>query len=222
MKKQLILAIALIVLGFSASAQRSLRYWETGLFIGSANYSGELTQGGDIGTTLNEARFQAGLFLKRNFNPKFNLGAEITYGQLYANDANHGNADRGFEMNTSILTTSLTMDLNFKKFGKYFKRNANTPYVTFGFGALVYQPTLKTDVDFSNYDLYPGSNYSTNVMAGFGWKWRSGKRGIFGLSINYNWTGTPYLEGFVEKDSAARNDGYYGLRMFYSLGFFET
>ena len=167
-------------------------------------------------------RFQAGIFIKRNFTPKFNLGADLTYGRLYADDANHGMADRGYVMNTSFVTTDLTMDLNFKKFGKYFKRNGSTPYVTFGFGAMIFQPEIKTEVDFTGYELYPGSNYTTNIMAGFGWKWRSGERGAISLSINYNWTGTPYLEGFVETDSGARNDSFYGLRLTYSLGYFET
>ena len=214
--------VAVVLFAFNAQAQRSLRYWETGAFAGSANYAGELTQGGDFGATVNEMRFQAGLFLKRNFSPKFNLGVEAGYGRLYANDANHGMAERGFEMNTSILNTSLTADINFKKFGKYFKRNSNTPFISVGFGALVYQPAIKTEVDFTNYDLYPGSNYTTDFMLAFGWKWRTGERGIFGLLLNYHFTGTTYLEGFVEKDVVPQNDAYYGIRLFYSLGYYET
>ena len=42
------------MLSSTAFAQRSLRYWETGLFVGTANYSGELTQSGDFGTMINE------------------------------------------------------------------------------------------------------------------------------------------------------------------------
>ncbi len=223
MKGLKLISLSLILLAtISASAQRSLRYWETGAFGGSTNYIGELTEGGDFSATVNETRFQFGIFLKRNFSPKFSLGAEISYGKLYANDANHGMADRGFEMNTSILNTSLTMDINFKNFGKYFKRNGNTPFVTAGFGALVYQPTIKTDVDFTNYDLYPGSNYTSDFMLGFGWKWKTGESGIFGVSMNYHFTGTSYLEGFVEKATVPQNDRYFGIRLIYSIGYYET
>jgi hypothetical protein len=219
--KLITLTLVLLVV-LSASAQRSLRYWETGFYGGSTNYSGELTESGDFSATVNETRYQFGIFLKRNFTPKFALGAEIGYGRLYANDANHGMAERGFEMNTSIVNTSLTMDVNFKKFGKYFKRNGNTPFVSVGFGALIFQPTIKTEVDFTNYDLYPGSNYTTDFMLAFGWKCKTGKSGIFGASINYHFTGTPYLEGFVEKDVIPQNDRYFGIRLFYSLGYYET
>ena len=214
--------VILMLTFFTASAQRSLSYWETGVFGGSTNYIGELTEGGDFSATVNETRYQFGIFLKRNFTPQFNLGAEIGYGKLYANDANHGMAERGFEMNTSIINTSLTMDLNFKKFGKYFKRNSNTPYVSAGFGALIYQPTLKTNVDFTNYELFPGSNYTSDFMLAFGWKWKTGESGIFGASINYHFTGTPSLEGFQEKEVVPPNDRYFGIRLFYSLGYYET
>ena len=219
--KFITLTLVLLVI-LPVSAQRSLRYWETGVFGCSTNYSGELTQNGDFSATVNETRYQFGLFLKRNFTPKFNLGAEIGYGKLYANDANHGMAERGFEMNTSIVNASITMDVNFKKFGKYFSRNGNTPYISAGFGALIYQPVIKTEVDFTNYDLYPGSNYTTDFMLAFGWKWKTGKTGIFGASVNYHFTGTPYLEGLVEKDIVAPNDAYYGIRLFYSLGYYES
>ncbi len=222
MNKKLLTVLFAIVLSLGANAQRDLRYWETGIFAGSLNYSGELTEGGDIGAVINEARYQFGFFLKRNFSPKFNLGAEIGYGKLYAADANHGMAERGFEMNTTILMTNLTLDYNFKKFGKYYRRNPNTPYITFGIGSVVFQPDIKTNVDFTNYLLYPGSNYTSNIKFGFGWKWMTGKSGIINLSFNYHFTGTNYLEGFVEKGATTTNDKYYGIRFAYSIGFFET
>lgn len=221
LKKFLPLLFA-VVFGFSANAQKDLRYWEAGFYGGTLNYSGELTEGGDFGSVISETRFQFGIFLKRNVTPKFNFGVEIGYGKLYAADENHGMAERGFEMNTTIIMTNLTLDYNFKKFGKYYRRNPNTPYLTFGLGALVFQPTIKTDVDFTNYDLYPGSNYTSNIKFGFGWKWMTGKSGILNLSFNYHFSGTPYLEGFVENGTSSPNDKYYGLRLAYSFGFFET
>ena len=208
MNKKLIPLLLLVLVAFQGRAQRDLSFWESGLYVGSLNYSGELTESGGFSATINETRPQFGIFLKRNFTPKFNLGVELGYGRLFASDANHGNADRGFEMKTSLLMTNLTMDLNFKKFGKSFRRNSNTPYITASFGALVFQPELKTGVDYTGYELHKGSDYTSNFMVGFGWKWTTGRRGILGLSLNYHFTGTPHLEGFTQEGVSSPNDSF--------------
>ena len=58
---------------------------------------------------------------------------------------------------------------------------------------------------------------------GFGWKWRVKESGIFSLSFNYHPTGTSHIEGFEQTNVAASSsDSYYGLRMAYSIGFFEN
>jgi len=226
MIKNLLALFFAVIISFGAQAQKDLRYWEAGGYAGSLNYSGELTQGGDFGSVISETRFQFGLFLKRNVTPKFNFGAEIGYGKLYAADENHGMADRGFVMNTSLIMTNFTLDYNFKKFGKYYRRNSNTPFITFGLGFMSFQPTYKTDVDFTDYillkDSEENSNYTSNIKLGFGWKWMTGKSGIINLSFNYHISGTPFLEGFIEKGQASGNDKFYGIRFAYSVGFFET
>ena len=225
--KKILISTLLVFTFVSMNAQRSVRFWETGAFLGTCNYSGDVNESGDAGKMLNEMRPQFGIFLKRNISSHFNLGAELAYGKVYAEDANHGNAERGYVVNTSLLWANVTADIHFKKFGKYFKRNQNSPYIALGFGALAFSPQLKsgsgieypTDV----YELHPGTDHTYNLMLGFGWKWRMKESGILSLSFNYHPTGTTHLEGFEEINVAApSNDSYYGLRLAYSVGFFAN
>lgn len=222
MKKLLLLTLAIFAFQSAFSqANRPLRYWEAGGFIGTMSYSGDIN-GGDLGVTVNEIRPQLGILLKRNTSAKFNINVELAYGKIYASDENHGNPDRGFEVNTDMLWSNLGFDFHFKKFGKYFKRNGSTPYIAASVGALFYSPKLKTGVNFEDYNLYPGTDGTYNIMFAFGWKWRISEHGILGLSFNYHNTGTTHLEGFEAKEGVSSTDSYYGLRLTLSRGFFAN
>ena len=129
MKKLLIIAMLLPTISF---AQKSTAFWEIGGYIGGLNYLGEVTETGDIGTWVNDMRPEFGIVLKRNFNPRINLGVEASWGRVYAADRDHGNPERDWIVDTHLGQANLVMDINFKKFGKYFKRNANTPFIKIG------------------------------------------------------------------------------------------
>ena len=135
--KRTLLSTLLVLSVLFVSAQRELRFWEVGGFAGTMSYSGDVTESGDLSSWINEVRPQFGIFLKRNLSSRFNLGAELAFGKVYAEDANHNNADRGYVVNTNLLWANLTADIHFKKFGKYFKRNQNSPYVTVGLWIVV-------------------------------------------------------------------------------------
>jgi hypothetical protein len=218
MKRFLAAFLLLPVLQF---AQNSSNYWEIGGYVGGLNYTGEITEEGDVGTWINEMRPEFGVFLKKNFNYRVNLGVEASYGNLYAADANRGNEDRDYIMNTEIVQTNLFTEINFKKFGKYFQRNQNSPYIKLGGGVLLYTPTLNTNASYpDDYELYRGSFSTYNLNAAFGWKWRIAYHSILSLDFHVHTTGTNYLEGFAKKDGPQPNDGYYGLRLSYSYGIF--
>ena len=219
----LVLAIA-GMLTANAQVSRALRYWETGLFVGTTNYNGQVASGGDIGTLIDETRPQIGLFLKRNLTAKFNINAELAYGRLYADDNNYGNGERGFIVNTHLMWANIGFDLHFRKFGKYFKRNSHTPYIALSGGPMFYSPRLKSGATYDPavYDLYPGTHTTYNIMLAFGWKFRMSEHGIFGVSLNYHPTGTNYIEGFQTKEPTGGNNAYYGLRLTFSRAFFAN
>lgn len=220
MKKTLSLLLFLPLFSFG---QNSTAFWEIGGYVGGLNYIGEVTEEGDLSTWINEMRPEFGLTLKRNFNSIVNLGVEAGYGSVYAADKNHGMPERNYIVQTSLVQSNLVMEINFKKFGKYFKRNQNTPFVKTGVGMLFYAPVLNDNAEYdpATYDLYWGSFTTYNFQLAFGWKWRLNEHSILGLNFHWNSTGTSYLEGFNLKKGLNPNDAYYGLRVSYTYGIFQ-
>ncbi len=219
MKKTLSLLLFLPLFGL---AQNSTAFWEIGGYVGGLNYKGEITQEGDVGTWINEMRPEFGLVLKRNFNSIFSLGAEAGYGSVYAADANHGMPERDYIVNTELVQANMIAEINFKKFGKFFKRNQNTPYVKTGIGLLFFSPTLNDNAEYdaTEYELYWGSFTTYNFQLGLGWKWRLSYNSILALGLHWHSAGTSYLEGFNLKEGVNPNDAYYGLRLTYTYGIF--
>ncbi len=212
----------LFFLPLAVVAQKSTAFWEVGGYVGGLNYSGEITEEGDLGTWINEMRPEFGLSLKRNFNPIFNLGVEAGWGKLFADDKNHNNPERNYIVNTNIAQANVVIELNFKKFGKFFKRNQNTPYVKAGFGMTFYSPELNTNASYPpEYELYWGTFSTYNFQTAFGWKWRVSNHSIIGVNLHWNITGASNLEGFNLKDTPNPNDAYYGLRFTYSYSIFN-
>ena len=223
--KQTIILLAFLPL-FSL-AQQSTASWEIGGYVGGLSYSGEVTKEGDLGTWINEMKPEFGVLLKRNFNSIVGFGAQASYGKLYALDKNHGNPERGWVVNTEIVQANLFLEMNFRKFGKYFKRNKSTPYVKVGAGILFYSPKLDDDASYPlNYELFWGSYSTYNIDLAFGWKWRLSHHSLLSLDIHYNPTGTDHIEGFQQKggpngELVADPDSYYGLRLTYTYSIFK-
>ena len=216
------IAALLLFLPLFTMAQNSTSFWSLGFAVGGLNYSGEVSEGGDLGTWINEMRPEFGIKLRRHFNYKTALGVEASWGKVYASDENRGNQERDYIVDTELAQINLIFELNFKKYGKYFQRNANTPFIKVGIGGLFYTPFLNKNAAYPlEYELYPGSYATYNFQAAFGWKWRVSYHGSLSLDLHYNFTGTSYLEGFNLKDKANPTDAFYGLRLTYSYCFFE-
>lgn len=202
-------------------AQNSTNFWEIGGFVGGLNYLGEINENGDFGTWINEMRPEFGIFIKKNLNYRINFGVEASYGNLFSADGNHSNPERDYIMNTEIVQTNFFTELNFKKFGKYFQRNQNSPFVRVGVGALFFTPSLNTNASYpAEYELYRGSFTTYNFQLAFGWKWRVSYNSFLMLDFHWHSTGVSYLEGFNLKEGLNRNDRFYGLRLGYSYGIF--
>ena len=219
MRKMLYL---IVLLPAFAVAQNSTSYWSLGLAVDTLNYSGEITQEGDIGTWINEMRPDVGIQIRRHLNYRTAFGIEAGWGKVYAADANRGNQERDYIVDTELAQVNMFFELNFKKYGKYFQRNANTPFVKVGIGGLFYTPFLNTNASYpQEYELFPGSYATYNFQLGFGWKWRISYHSSLALDLHYNATGSSYLEGFNLRDAANPTDAFYGLRLTYSYAFFE-
>jgi hypothetical protein len=203
-------------------AQKSTDFWSFDGFVSTMNYSGEVSEGGDISTWINEMRPEFGLRVMRHFNNRTSMGVEASFGSVFASDENRGKQNRNFDVSTEIIQTNLVFEINFKKFGKYFMRNQNTPFIRLGVGGLFFTPQLNTNAEYpDSLALYPGSHATFSVQGAFGWKWRLSYHSSLALDIHYSITGTSYLEGFDVDQGTNPNDGIYGIRLTYSYGFFD-
>lgn len=215
--------LALLFMPVFLVAQNSTSFWSLGFAVGGLNYSGEVSEGGDVGTWINEMRPEFGIQLRKHFNYRASLGAEASYGNIFCSSENRGNTEPNFVVSTELAQMNLIFELNFKKFGKYFQRNQSTPFVKVGGGILFYTPRLNTNGEYNRekYKTHPGSWSTYNIQFAFGWKWRISYHSFLSLDAHYNATGTSYLEGFDLVKGPNPNDGFYGIRLTYAFGFFD-
>lgn len=205
----------------STYAQSPLRYLELGAYVGTMNYRGDVSSTGDFNAFLQEVRPQAGVLLKWHFNSIWSLGVETGFGQINGHDFNHKNVERGYEVNANLFQVNAVTDINFKKFGKFYQRNQNTPFVKLGFGMLSYSPQVPKNTTFPpDLIIYPNSYFGTNFLVGFGWKWRVSMHSMISLDGVYHFTNVDNLEGFQELGTTSTNDRYFGIRAVYSYGIF--
>ena len=222
--KKLVLAILALSFGSLSAQKISARYYEVGGFIGTSNYFGTITEVQDFSAFVDEIRPEFGLYLKRHVTPIFFLGAEASYSNVFADDRNRGTA-RGLSIDAQLAQANVLLGFNFRRFGKYFKKNSGTPYVTFGMGTVHYNPRLDETRDYSmiaDGDLYPASYFAFTYMGAFGYKWRLSTHSFLSLEAHYHLTNTDRMEGWViNGGGAAGNDGYYGIRLKYSYGIWD-
>lgn len=205
-----------------AQAQSPLKYLEIGGYVGSMNYRGDVSSTGNFNAFLKEVRAQGGIHIKYHFGPIFSMGAEAGVGQIYGHDYNHGNVDRGFEISSVLFQVNAISEINFRKFGKYYQKTTNTPYIRLGVGALSYSPSFPENTAVaSNVEIYPNSYFGVNYSFGFGWKWRVGMNSSLGVDLTYHFTNVDNLDGFEIVDDIPGNDRYFGLRLVYGYMIFK-
>jgi hypothetical protein len=219
--KRLFVAVFLFSLSVSQAQVISSRYYEFGVFTGTLNGTNAITRPFDFSPTIEEIQPEFGIFLKRHLSHYIFIGAEASYGRLVADDLNRGNSRR-LGMNTPILGASALAGVNFRRFGKYFKRNSGTPYIMLGVGTFNYSPNIdETRLYPADYDLYPASYFAFNFKAAFGYKFRLSMHSFMAIEAHTNFTSKNNLTGWVAPLNA-QNDGFFGLRISYSYGFFDN
>jgi hypothetical protein len=102
MKHPIALLTALWLAAFSLSAQQSS---EVGLFLGGANYMGDLAP---WPLAFNETNFAFGGHYRFMFEPRLGIKGSVTLGRLSGNDANvPRNRERGWRMEAGIFEAAL-------------------------------------------------------------------------------------------------------------------
>lgn len=131
----------LVILGLISAplAGYSQQYWQVGGFLGTSNYSGDLSE---KRIDLKYTRYAIGIFGKRDFNRYFTLRAALNYGRVAAADSTNRDPNlvaRNLSFRSPIIEGNLIGEFNFLDIDdKRF-----TPYVFGGIGVFSFYPTTR-------------------------------------------------------------------------------
>lgn len=180
---------------------------EAGVEAGTAHYFGDLNTDG----SFRSPKITAGIFYRYFFNNYIGMSAHVRYGQLGYSDVYNRDTfqhARNLSFNTDIWSVSLQGDINFFRFEPGSLSYRFTPYVTFGIGALHFNPyaylegrkyylqPLGTEGQHS--PLYPArkpySLWTYEIPAGVGVKYNLNSLWNIALTATCHFSGTDYLD----------------------------
>lgn len=220
--------LAIFCLGFLSYQPINAQDWEGGLFIGVANYQGDLV----VPTfTLNELNYGVGLVIRNNINRKVALRGNLLFGKLGGRDDNWTEPafrqQRDFSFETTL--TELSINFEYSPFGhkdwvdaegKFIKQL--NPYGFVGIGVAFWDPT--TDYNVSEDGVAPfgttiarinedrDSDFSTaafTVPIGGGLKYDFTEKIIGGLEFGIRVPFTDYLDGVSIAANPDEDDWYW-------------
>lgn len=198
------------------------QYWQVGGFLGTSNYSGDLTE---KRIDFKYTRYSLGLFVKRDINRYFSVRAGFNYGRVAAADSTNKNPDlvaRNLSFRSPIMEGNLIGEFNFLDLDE--KRF--TPYVFGGVAVFNFYPTTITDdgkkVPLRRYNtegqglpMYPTrKQYNLRSLAipfGAGVKVLLTDSWVLGFEVGIRRTFTDYMDdvslGYVDRNTLLRYQG---------------
>lgn len=219
MRTRFLLSLAFLILGLGALEAQTKRtkYYEFGVQMGTLNMNNDIATTNRVNAVFQEMTFQGGIFAKYHLNDWFGLGAEMNYGVLEANDANHDNFTRGFSVQTSLVNANLFTEIHFIRFGKYHMDDKFTVYLKGGLGVAGWNPEFAFETNIpENVQIESNSYSGMTYFGGFGAKYRLSYNSIIGLETRFNSVSGDTMDGFILMDGDNSNDGFWGVKLFYS------
>lgn len=180
---------------------------EFGVEAGVAHYFGDL----NTGSSFRSPKMTGGVFYRYFFNNYIGLSGHVRFAQLGYSDIYNRDSfqhTRNLSFNSDVWDFSLQGDFNFFRFEPGSLSYRFTPYITFGIGALHFNPyaydegrkyylqPLGTEGQYS--PLYPDRKpyqlWTYEIPVGIGLKYNLNSTWNVALSVIYHYTGTDYLD----------------------------
>ncbi|WP_133177719.1 type IX secretion system protein PorG [Chitinophaga parva] len=226
MKKFPLLLLLLIMMSGATYAQ----YWQGGIFLGAANYSGDLVQ---KRVDFRYTGIAAGLLIKRDFNPHFTLRASLTYGRVSGADSTNTAKDlvaRNLSFRSpiwegAVIAEGNLLDIDDKGF---------TPYAFAGIGLFSFYPSTRMAngnwVSLRRYSTegeglpqYPDRSMynlvSVSIPFGVGFKWNVTDHIQMGIEVGLRKTFTDYIDdvskGYVDQNTLILERGTTAAKLAY-------
>ena len=180
------------------------QYHEIGIFIGGANYVG------DVGSSnyIFPENPGLGLIYKWNRTTRYSLRANLMYTSIKKSDYNPNDFARfmrRYRFENSILEFSTGTEINFVDFNLHGSDKLLTPYLFLGVGYIKYDLFYHDPNTLENIDYAKGSNISLPVIIGL--KANISPILILGMEIGARYTFSDNLDGSYPKSDAGVPNG---------------
>ena len=215
--KAITLLFTLIFFSFTLSAQNL----EGGIFIGAANYAGDLVE--PKVPEFGENSIAGGLLLRHHINNKLAVRTNLFFGQIKGNDQNYtSRSDRGFSFTSFMGEASLNLEWSPLSKPRYnsdgsFKKSWS-PYFFAGFGGNYSNPKTDyntNDIPTSLLDKVEedqsslSSNFNVTFPIGGGVKFDLNEKLTLGIDGGVRPTMSDLLDGVSQSGNPDANDWYY-------------
>ena len=184
------------------------QYHEIGLFIGGANYVG------DVGSSnyIYPENPALGIIYKWIRTTRYSLRANFMYTSIDKSDYNPNDFARfmrQYRFENSILEFSAGTEINFFDFNLHGSDKLFTPYLFLGVGYIKYDLFYHDPKTFENIDYAKGSNISLPIIIGL--KANVSPVVILGIEIGARYTFSDNIDGSHPKsDSGVPNGNEFG------------
>jgi OmpA-OmpF porin, OOP family len=204
---------------FKASAQ----LFEAGMFLGAANYIGDLA---DPNFFITESGLTYGGLVRYNMTPKWTARLSAIKGTIQGNDANTQNKPRGFSFLTDVSEVSGTLEWNMFGASAFTSNgifaNRFDPYVFAGLALTSFTANAKAPAKTTPYP-FPEAGQKDATLSfpiGLGLKMHLSEELNFGLEYGNRFTLSDYLDGISKTANPKSKDWYmfFGVTLSYIIG----
>ena len=189
----------------TANAQYDVQEGQYGFTVGAAHYFGDLNNR----AAFNRPKIALGAFFRKQFGPYKGLRiaghfAQLGYSDVYSK--NDFQQRRNLSFNSNIWEVTLQGDFNFYKYVPGDPDYNFTPYITFGVGAMSYDPyayyqgekVFLRQLNTEGQTSYKGRKaYGPMALVfpiGFGFKYSINDKLNLSVEIGHRFTRTDYLD----------------------------
>jgi len=186
--RKIILFLFLIFASITSKAQIN----EIGIFLGGANYIGDIGKENFIYPN----NFAIGAFYKYNLNPRIAFKGTFTHANITANDSDSKNTARkirGIQFDNTIKEFALGLEFNFFNYNQLSNYNYYTPYIIVEAAVFNYNvvsrelaPHQYAYTKKTGYALPFGLGYKTRLIENFALSFEVKARYTFTDDIDYN------------------------------------
>lgn len=199
--------IFMLFLGTSMSAQRSS---EAGIFIGVANYMGDMAP---TPIAANETNLAFGGHYRYMLAPKLGIKGSVSFGKISGDYANKPSSTRDLSMETGLLEIALQAEWHF--FGTSRFNNAGvyrkqaSPFISAGLGATFGESEITApETDKNNYPEVDDKSAFLVFPITVGMRFDISESFILSGEFGVRGTFTDYLDGISQTGNPDANDHY--------------